>query len=182
MKRAILVPPALLPGALDELKQWLAIATTQDDAPLVASLQGALEMCEAFTRQMPLEAECEEVLPAHREWQCLATAPVQAVTGVERLALDGTRTPLPATDYAVELEADGTARIRMLASFGDSRIVVRFAAGIASDWASLPYGLRQGIIRFAAHNFTERSPDSSTTVPPASVAALWSPWRRLRLA
>ncbi|TIX49383.1 head-tail connector protein [Alteraurantiacibacter aquimixticola] len=181
MKRAILVPPALVPGALDELKNWLAISTPQDDISLTALLTSALDMCEAFTRQMPLEAQCEEVLPAVRDWQRLSTTPVQSVTGVEQIATDGARTPLGAGDYALDLAADGTARIRLLAPAVHGRIAVRFAAGIAPSWDTLPEALRHGIIRLAAYNYRQRDLDSVKPVPPAAVAALWSPWRRLRL-
>ena len=97
MKRAILVPRVLSPGALDELKNWLAISTTQDDPALLALLGSAIDMCEAFTRIMPLEATCEEVLAATRDWQCLATLPVQAITAVDGLRPDGTRQCRPFT-------------------------------------------------------------------------------------
>ena len=97
MKRTILVPPVLSSGALDELKNWLAISTTQDDPTLLALLGSALDMCEAFTRVMPLEASCEEVLAATRDWQCLATLPVQALTAVDELRADGSRQALAPT-------------------------------------------------------------------------------------
>ena len=80
MKRAIVVPAILASAALDELKDWLAITTPRDDAALTKLLRAALELCEAFTGQMPLAAQCEEVLPANTSWQTLATRPVQAIT------------------------------------------------------------------------------------------------------
>lgn len=182
MKRAILVPPVLVPGALDELKNWLAIASPQDDISLIALLSAALDMCEAFTREMPLHAQCEELLPSTRDWQWLATTPVQAVTAVEQVASDGTRAALAIGDYALELEADGRARIRLLSPAVTGRLAVQFSAGIAPDWASLPLGLRHGIVRLAAHNYRQRDSNDVRPAPPAAVAALWSPWRRLRLA
>lgn len=38
--------------------------------------------------------------------------------------------------------------------------------------------LRQGIVRLVAHMHLHRDGDQS---PPAAVAALWRPWRRMRL-
>jgi uncharacterized phiE125 gp8 family phage protein len=61
------------------------------------------------------------------------------------------------------------------------RLVVRFAAGMAVDWDTLPDGLRHGIVRLAAHLFRQRDANEVLPAPPAAVAALWSPWRRLRL-
>ena len=47
--------------------------------------------------------------------------------------------------------------------------------------SSLPDGLRHGIIRLAAHAWHQRESDGPTPNPPAAVAALWRPWRQLRL-
>lgn len=181
MQRAILVSPVLSPGALDELKNWLAVGTAQDDPSLLALLGSALDTCEAFTRVMPLSAQCEELLPPVRDWQCLATTPVQAVTAVDEVRPDGLRLALAAGDYAVELEADGTARVRLVSPTVTGRLAVQFTAGLAPAWDNLPDGLRHGIIRLAAHNYRQRDSNDANPAPPAAVAALWSPWRRMRL-
>lgn len=181
MKRVILIPPELLPGALDELKDWLSISTAQEDQPLAALLHSALEMCEAFIRQMPMEAVCEEILPATRDWQRLSTTPVQSVTSLSQIQPDGGRMPLGASEYAIDLAADGSARIRLLAPAVSGRLAAGFTAGIAPTWDTLPAGLRHGIIRLAAHNYRQRDLDAAKPVPPAAIAALWSPWRELRL-
>lgn len=51
---------------------------------------------------------------------------------------------------------------------------------LAEDWAEVASPLREGIIRFAAHLYRDRDA-ASTREPPAAVAALWRPWRELRL-
>lgn len=182
MKRAIIVPPVLAPEALGELKSWLAITTGGEDAALTALLQAALETCEAFTGLMPLTAECEEVLPACRGWQTLATRPVEAVTGLWGLPAEGARFALPAQDYMVELDADGAGLVRLLREDVAGRIAVRFTAGLADDWPELPDGLRHGVLRLAAHHYREREAGAASPIPPAAVAALWRPWRRMRVA
>ena len=182
MKRALVVPPVLSPAALGELKQWLAISMPGDDAALMALLRAALETCEAFTGLMPLAAECEEVLPASAVWQALATRPVQAVTGVEGIPAEGARFALAPEDYAIELDADGGALVRVLRQGAAGRVAVRFTAGIAAEWAELPDGLRHGVLRLAAHHYRERESGSARALPPAAVAALWRPWRRMRVA
>ena len=179
--RAILVQPALAPGALEELKNWLAISGPREDASLSALLAASVEICEAFTRQMPLECQCEELLPALHDWQMLRTMPVQAITGIYGVGPAGDRQELAAGSYAIDLIVDGSAKVRLLSPAVAGTIAVRFTAGIAVDWASLPAGLRHGIVRLAAHNFRQREADGGKPVPPASVAALWNPWRRLRL-
>lgn len=182
MKRLLITPPVLPPAALAELKDWLGITTAQDDAPLGAVLRAALELCEDFTGRVPLTCECEELVSPDRGWQRLATRPVQAITGLSGIALDGTSLALPSTAYELDLTSDGAGLIRMLALGEARRVAVRFTAGIASDWASLPDALRHGVIRLAAHQHRAREADLVGPTPPVAVAALWRPWRRVRLA
>lgn len=182
MKRQIVAPAALSPAALAELKQWLGITTTADDAPLVALLRAALETCESFTGTMPLAAECEEVLPVRPGWHMLLTHPVQAIAGVTGLPSAGAPFALATDAYAIDLTADGGGRVRVSAPGTASRIAVRFTAGLATTWDALPDGLRHGILRLAAHQHRERESEGASPLPPAAVAALWRPWRRLRIA
>lgn len=182
MKRAIVSPAVLPASALAELKQWLGITTAHDDALLGALLRAALDMCEAFTGQMPIEAGCEEVLAARGGWLALSTCPVQSVTTLEALARDGTRSAIAASGYELELEADGAAKVRLLHPGTPTRVAVGFTAGLAPDWDSLPDSLRQGVLRLAAYQHRERDSGASGASPPAAVAALWRPWRRMRLS
>ena len=182
MRRAIITPPVLAPAALDELKEWLAITTPRDDAALTQLLRAALEMCEAFTGQMPLAATCEELLPATNRWQTLATRPVQAIVRIEGVAIDGSRFILEPTDYTIDLASDGAGMVKLLYPGPVHRIAVRFSAGLAAGWADLPEGLRHGVLRLAAHHYRERDAVTAASEPPAAVAALWRPWRRMRLA
>lgn len=181
MKRAFVTPPVLPQAALAELKQWLGITTPREDAALAALLRAALELCEAFTGVLPIEATCEEILPAAASWQRLATQPVQAITAVEGIPAEGSRFVLPAQAYALELDADGAGRIWIGNPGSAGRVAVRFTAGLAASWADLPEALRQGIVRLAAHQHRARDDERSGPLPPAAVAALWRPWRRLRL-
>ena len=182
MKRAIIVPAALSGAPLAELKAWLGIRLSEEDQALTTLLRASLETCEAFTGQMPLEAECEEILPQASTWMWLATRPVQAISAVDGIAADGTRTPVEAENYEIELDADGGACVRAAIYPAANRIAVRFTAGIAPGWASLPEGLKHGVLRLAAHNYRQRDREAALTTPPAAVTALWQPWRRMRLA
>jgi uncharacterized phiE125 gp8 family phage protein len=184
--RVTLTPPTLPPPALAELKQWLGITTATDNAPLAALLAAALDTCEAFTGSLPIEAECEEVLSTraerHQLWHRLATRPVQAIASVETIAADGTRTPLASGSWEADLDADGTGRLRLPLPGAESRVAVRFSAGLAPEWDALPEALRHGVVRLAAHQHRERDGNGAAPLPPASVAALWRPWRRMRLS
>ncbi|MCC6926118.1 hypothetical protein [Novosphingobium sp.] len=183
MKRVIVTPATLAPAALAELKDWLGITTAQDDAQLSALIQAGLELCEQFTGLMPLQQVCEEVLPATCEWQVLATRPVQAITAIDGLPAEGARFALPVANYAIDLDAAGGGLVRVSNPGSAGRVAVRFTAGLATDWASLPDGLRHGVLRMAAFQYRHREDEGAAgTTPPAAVAALWRPWRRLHLA
>lgn len=182
MKRAIVTPPNLAADALDELKAWLAITTTGDDGPLAALLKSALEMFEAFTGQMPLECTCKEILAPTGDWQCLSTRPVQAIVEVEGMNGTSPAFAIANTGYAIELDPDGGARVRIHDPAIAERIGVYFIAGMAGQWSLLPEAVRHGIMRLAAHNYRQRDNDAGGPVPPASIAALWRPWRRIRLS
>lgn len=182
MKRAITAPPTLAPTALAELKAWLGITTTRDDAELTGLIRTALELCEGFIGVMPLVSGCEEVLPASGTWQSLATIPVQAISGAAAIAADGTRTALAATDYEIDIDAEGIGRVRLTRPLDQTRIVVSFTAGLAEGWETLPNAIQQGIVRWAAYQHRARDNDKAMAGPPASVAALWRPWRRMRIA
>ena len=49
-----------------------------------------------------------------------------------------------------------------------------------ADWAGLPSALAEGIVRFAAWQYRERD-GGVDRPPPAAIAALWRPYRTLRL-
>lgn len=182
MKRTLVAPAILAGTALDELKHWLAITTSRDDAALTALLRAALDMCEAFTGVMPLEAECEEIIAAPRDWLALAAMPVRSIASLEAIEADGTRTAVAAEDYLFNIAADGRAMLHLQRSVSQSLLAVRFTAGLAADWDSLPGAMRQGLIRLAAHLYRSRDDGEGKTIPPASIAALWQPWRRMRIA
>ncbi len=180
MKRAIVEPAELARTALDELKQWLAITTPKDDALLVLLMRASLDMCESFTGTMPLEAQCETMLPADGGWHRLSTRPVRSITTVNLVSPGGERSALPVDAYAIDIDADGSGKVRLTRSASEARLAVRFSAGLAPDWGGLPEALRHGIIRLAAHHYRTRDTGPAET-PPAAVAALWRPWRRMRL-
>lgn len=181
MRRTIIAPADPGAPALAELKDWLGIRTSAEDALLARLLVSALEACEAFTGTMPLVQTCTEVLPARPEWQRLTARPVSAVTQVHGLPADGGTIVLPGDAYALDIDADGTGLVRVLRPGAAGRVEVRYVAGLASAWNGLPEALRHGAIRLAAHLYRSRDKGDDAALP-AAVAALWRPWRRVSLA
>ena len=179
MTRIILSGGDLAP-ALAELKHWLGITRTADDAQLTALLGAGVEACERFTGVTPMLSTIEETRDASHEWARLVTQPIVQVTAIELLDPDGTRTALAEEEYDLHLAGDSSAQFRLRRGPFVSRVVVTLEAGLAADWANVPDGLRHGILRFAA--FLHREGEAAGGEPPAAIAALWRPWRVLRLA
>lgn len=166
---------------VEELKGFLRIAGSEEDALLAGLVRTATELCESFTRRALLEREVEETLPASAGWRRLARAPVKAILDVSSVVADGATAPLGVEDYAVDIDSSGCGWVRLSGASAGRRALVRYTAGQAADWNGIPEPLRHGIVRLAAHLYAHRE-GAPTQAPPAAVAALWRPWRRLRLA
>lgn len=184
--RPRIVSPADVGGpALAELKDWLGISRPQDDAMLANLLTTSLAMCEAYTGQTPLQQTVEERLPTRAGRYHLRSKPFDQALTVEIIDQNGSRTPLPQDSYEVEMEAPGNACFTLNSDAEGQAIAVTARVGIATAWQTIPSALRQGLIRLAAYHYQDRVRPSGAkwdlSPPPASVTALWRPWREVRL-
>ena len=176
-------PPALA-VPLAEVKAFLRIGTSEEDALLAGLARAAVETCEAFTGRALIVRPVEEMLPASPAWTRLGAAPVRSIEAVARLDADGVAEPLPAGDYAIDIDAAGDGWVRLLGAAPPSgrggRIRISYRTGMTTAPNGIPEALRHGIVRLAAHLYTHRD-RADGPGPPAAVTALWRPWRRLRL-
>ena len=185
MQRTIVQRADISGDALADLKKWLGITRPNEDALLVELIGASLALCEAFTGQSPLQQTVEERLATDRGCNILSSQPVRAFVSAELISQDGTRNPLVNDAFSFLIEAETTAAFEVKAALEGQAIAVRVIAGISADWSSLPSALKQGVIRMAAHHYRDRDFDSDASrsaPPPASVTALWRPWRTPRLA
>ena len=180
MLRTIVQPADLSGDALAEFKEWLGISRPGEDAMLLDLLAASLAMCEAFTGQAPIEQRVEELFPAKHGRYFFASRPVRSSLSVDAVGADGTRSAVATEEFQFGTEASGIGSIDLEASTDAAAVAVQILAGIASSWSETPKPLRQGIIRLAAHYYRDRDRESSAK-PPASVTALWRPWRVMRL-
>ncbi|MFN3864417.1 MAG: hypothetical protein ACK4RT_09080 [Erythrobacter sp.] len=181
MQRTIVQPPVIGEAALAELKHWLAISRPDEDAALARLLETSVTICEAFTGQSPLRQTVEEIVPVSTGWQELVARPVQALVAAAIIAEDGTRKNLAEPAETLQIHIAGSACVRIVQPVAGRAIALQISVGIAPDWDALPQPLAQGIIRLAAHHYRDRD-NKGGTVPPASVTALWRPWRQVRIA
>lgn len=163
---------------LDEVKAFLRVGHGEEDALIAGFVRSAAQSCEAFTGRLLIAREVRETVAASGDWVRLAAGPVRSIEAVAGLGLDGVETVLAAGDVAMDIDAAGDGWVRVARS-ASRRAAVRFSAGLAADWNGVPEPLRQGIVRLAGHLYAVRG-DAGAAVP-ASVAALWRPWRRVRV-
>jgi uncharacterized phiE125 gp8 family phage protein len=171
-------PPA---GALADAKAYLRLDTDDEDALLATLIAAAMALCERFTGLTLVRAARTDAVAARRPcWLRLPATPVAAITAVSALDAAGTATPLDVQDYAIDIDAAGDGWVRLDRPVPATRLSIGYTAGLAADWPALPEALRQGVVRLTAHLFAHRD-DAGDAGPPAAVAALWRPWRRMRL-
>lgn len=171
-------PAAAIAAARDAVKAHLRIDGAREDAAIERVVATALALGEAFTGIAWIAREWQSVMPATRAWQLLGAAPVTAITLVEGLPAEGAAFALPADSYAIDIDANGEGWVRVTAAGAAGRVRVTFAAGAAAGWGDLPPPIAQGVVLLAAHCLEARIEGAA---PPAVVAALWRPWRRMRL-
>jgi uncharacterized phiE125 gp8 family phage protein len=175
------IEPIIVPAdAVDEAKTYVRVETDDEDALIANLIAVAIGHGEGFTATQFITRSVTQRLTVSREWQRLAATPVVAITGVVAVDAAGVGTPLLPADYALDIDRNGDGWVRMTGGAAARWIDVTYRAGQASDWGSLPAALRHGALRLAAHLHAVRdAPDDMG--PPAAVAALWRPWRRMRL-
>ena len=171
--------PGAAPVAIGEVKAFLRVGGSEEDALIAGFVRSAAASCEAFTGRVLIARELEEMVAANGAWVRLAAGPVRSIDSVAAVDEQGVRTALPASDYAIDIDANGTGWVRVAGRAGLRRVAVAFQAGVAADWNGVPEPLRQGIARLAGHLYAARGENEAP--PPASIAALWRPWRRVRL-
>ncbi|HEV2568694.1 head-tail connector protein [Sphingomonas sp.] len=169
-----------LAAAREAVKSYARVALAAEDELIEELAATTLLLCEAFTRRIGIAREAVEVLPCSAAWKRLGVGPVRAITAVEGLPAEGSAFALPVGSYAIDIDADGEGWVRVTAPGAAGRVRVTYQAGLASGWDALPEALRQGAVRLATHLYAHRD-DAREGAPPAAVAALWRPWRRMEV-
>lgn len=176
----------LPPEAAAEARSWLRALPGDEEALIATLVQGAAELCERFTGLVLIAREVREVLRPGEGWTRLGRTPVRAIAGIAAAGADGVASPLPADAFAVDIDGNGDGWVRVSAPKLRPLVKVTYSAGLAAGWETVPDALRHGIVRLASHLYTFRTgPEPGSggrgSEPPASVTALWRPYRRMRL-
>lgn len=182
--------PGEAPVSLNEARGWLRLGATIDDAVIAALVRTAANICEAFVGQWLIVRDGEETLPVAAAEMRLTARPVLGVESVTLLSADGSES-VAESGWRLRIAAGGAAWLSIDAAEGaaDGTALarIRYRAGMAVDANGVPEAIRHGILRMMQHLHAARDGDGSDGgkngggAPPAMIAALWQPWRRMSL-
>jgi uncharacterized phiE125 gp8 family phage protein len=175
-----LSPPPVSADAVDAAKTYLRIEHDEEDATLVSLLAAALAHAEAFLNLLLLRRTGVERLPVSSAWQRLSVTPVKAIVSVTGLPAEGAAFMLPVSAYALDIDGSGDGWVRVTQPGAAGRVDVSVEAGMAASWDAVPEPLRLAVLRLVGHLYAYRDAPGDAG-PPAAVAALLRPWRRMRL-
>lgn len=170
--------PGALPVSLNEARSWLRLGATVDDAVIAGLIRAATNICEAFIGRWLIVRAGEELVRSGGAGR-LSARPVVAIDAVTLLRADGSTRDLEPGDWRATIAGDGSARVAIDGWDGADRARIAYRAGMAAGANAVPEAVRQGIMRMMQHLYEAR--DGVGTGPPAAIAALWQPWRRLTL-
>jgi len=163
--------------SLSEAQAFVRVETGEEEALLAGLLRTASAICETFLNQVVVCRAYQETLLGSGTWQALISNPIRSIEGVVTGAGTASEELLSPNDYQVDIDGGGAGWVRLPAG---ARLSVRGMAGLAVDQNAVPEPIRQGVVRLVSHLYAVR--DSKDDEPPASVTALWRPYRRMVLA
>lgn len=172
------VSAGVIADAVAAAKTYLRLADGGEDGLLSTLAASAIGVGEAFCGCPFVTRGVEDVVSAGSGWQRLRMAPVGAIAGAMGVPVEGAPFVLTVGAYGVDIDGDGIGWVRVIRPGSAGRVAVSYAAGLAPDWATLPAPIAQGVVMLIAHLFADRV---SGNAPPAAVAALWRPFRRMTL-
>ena len=173
------MPASVVADAVAAARGYVRLADEVEAVLLARLATTALLAAEAFCGDVWVQRAFEAVLPVRPGWLRLPARPITAIAGVTALPAGSAPAVLSVDAYAIDIDAEATGWIRVAQAGGAAQVAVSYTAGAAASFADLPAPITQGVAMLTAHLFEARD---GATLPPAAVAALWRPYRRMQLA
>lgn len=181
----IVTPPASEPLTLSEVKEFLRVDHSDDDATLAIFIKAARQLCESYTRLVLMPTTIEEYFDDFPQYTGtfkdeirLSRSPVQSVTYVKYIDGNETTITADANEYKVDTISHPARISPDNGWFGTyetiNAVFVRYVAGYA-DAASVPAPLKHGMMLVIGDMYENRT-DSVKRLPTAS-EYLWNPYR-----
>jgi uncharacterized phiE125 gp8 family phage protein len=181
----VVTPPASEPLTLAEVKEFLRVDHSDDDATLAIFIAAARQLCESYTRLALLPTTFEEYFDEFPEYTGtykdeirLSRSPVSAVTYVKYIDGNETTITASASDYKTDLISQPARISPDNGWFGTyetiNAVFIRYVAGYANA-AAVPAPLKHGMLLVIGDMYENRT-DSVKRLPTAT-EYLWNPYR-----
>lgn len=181
----VVTPPASEPLTLAEVKEFLRVDHSDDDATLAIFIAAARQLCESYTRLALLPTTFEEYFDdfpqytgTYKDEIRLSRSPVSAVTYVKYIDGNETTITASASDYKTDLISQPARISPDNGWFGThetiNAVFIRYVAGYANA-ASVPAPLKHGMLLVIGDMYENRT-DSVKRLPTAA-EYLWNPYR-----
>ena len=181
----VVTPPASEPLTLSEVKEFLRVDHSDDDATLAIFIAAARQLCESYTRLALMPTTFEEYFDdfpqytgTYKDEIRLSRSPVSAVTYVKYIDGNETTITASASDYKTDLISQPARISPDNGWFGTyetiNAVFIRYVAGYA-DAASVPAPLKHGMLLVIGDMYENRT-DSVKRLPTAA-EYLWNPYR-----
>lgn len=158
-------PAGVIAAARVAAKGQLRLSGTGEDVFLDALAASALACAEAFCGRAWIAREWRETVGVSPAWRRLDWGPVSAIAAGAG----------PEQGLGVDIDGDGVGWVR---ADTPARVEVAYQAGDAAGWDALPAPVARGVAMLMARWFDARASDGA---PGDAVAALWRPFRVVRL-
>lgn len=171
-------------ASVAEIKNFLRVEHTADDALLTHIRKSAVEYVEQYTNTLIGRYTCVGYADGFTA-QHFPVGPVAEISSVEYLGRDaGDYATLSTTKYFADLDAT-PARIRFhdtptLAENEFNRVKITFTAGHSTQSAAVPPSMAHAVYMLAANMYEQRLPEVVGTISSATqfgVRALLAPHR-----
>ena len=179
MSIQVITPATAEPLSLAEVKEFLRVDSSDEDATLNIMISAAREMCETYTRQILMTTTIDEVGDAFPAGNIsLSRSPIQSITSVSYLDSAGDTQTVSSSDYTSDLISQ-PSRLDPVTSWPTASVevnavTIRYVVGYTSA-SDVPAPIRQGIMLAIASMYENRT-DGVKRLPTAS-EYLWNPFR-----
>lgn len=167
---------------LEEARQYLKVDTTDDDALICSLITVAEDAVEKLTGRKLLTTDFTYTLDIPPDPILIPYSPLQEITKIETVALDGTITVADPANYVVDVSQDQMGRIWLKpgcswpAHRGFASFMITGKAGYGADASAVPAPLKTAILIALAILYENRGKVESQVLLD-SISALCWPYR-----
>ncbi len=172
----LITAPASEPLSVAEAKLFLRIEHTADDALVTRAIAASREAAEQYLRSALLPQIWEYTVA--NPYRCevrLPFGPAQSITSIVATDSAGEENTLDSDTY--KLSVDGSM-VLFVNTPSSEKIAIRYSASVASDAATLPALIKQGMLHHIAAMLEQR--EGIVPLPMQSIAC-YMPYRKMSL-